>query len=168
MFDWGKPLKSGTIRCTNPDSNRAPNELTSEFLRFRSHGLRICGRNHHYPYARTLQRFIERCHTFTDILTLKEKRHTVTLFQAMLSHSTQTKIWSIHVGRDFRLWGPWPSLNCLELWNAGKVKKFNLISKCELAIAICRSKLHLSHASAVCPFHWTKDLITLAVSWQHD
>lgn len=127
VFDWGKPRKSRTIRCTDPDSNRAPNELTSEFLPSRSHGLRICGRNHHFPYALTLQRLIEQCRTFTNILTLKVTRHTVTLLQAM-SRSTQTKIWSIHVARDFRLWGPWPSLNCLELWNAGKAKKlqFNI------------------------------------------
>lgn len=168
MFYWGKPKKSRTIRCTDPDSNRAPNELTSEFLPFRSHGLRICGSNHHFPYALALQRLIEQCHTFTNILTLKVTRHTVTLLQAMLSRSTQTKMWSIYLARDFRLWGPWPSLNCLELWNAGKAKKFSLIAKCQLAVTICRSQLHLTHASAICPHNWTSDLITSAISWQRD
>lgn len=92
------------------------------------------------------------------VLTLKVTRHTV----------TQTEIWSIYVAWDFSLWGLWPSRSCLELWNAGKAKKFSLIAKCQLAVAICRSKLHLSHASAICPLNWTRDLITSAISWQHD
>ena len=81
----------------------------------------------------------------------KVTRHTVTLLQAMSSYSTQTNIWSIFVARHFRLWGPWPSLSCLELWNAGKAKKFHVIVNCQLAVAICRSKLHRSHASAIWP-----------------